>query len=573
MALPTVTLTGQATNPDGSIPVGKTLTLQLQATMLDASDAILVPQTTTTITLDHQGSFSQEMVPSDAGGLAPNPVSYLVREMFGADRTYYVEIPSANPTVDLWADLAPVDPPPAIPSAYLLLPSGTPAPGDVPVVSTANPLVTEWSDGGSGPQGAQGFQGSQGSQGTQGTQGFQGNAGSQGNQGFQGTTGSTGTQGNQGTQGTQGNQGFQGTTGSNGSQGNQGFQGTQGNQGFQGTQGNQGFQGTQGNQGFQGNQGAVGQAGIPWNFATSTTMADPSSGNFRANNSTLSSVTALAISATDQSGNAQSGVFNVGDEILLTDVTTPPRGAVLKVTAVANNSTWFQLTVTVVSATAVFSASDLVRFVFAPQGTQGSQGNQGNQGSQGNQGNQGSQGNQGNAGSQGNQGFQGAAGGGGSIVNLGVATGTGVTSGTGDTALFVSNGIPANTLVAGSLLRCRLAGVPSSTGTQTFKLHIGTAGTVSDVAVVTSATTAGAAGANRWVDVDFMVVIRTNGSSGTAIGSMDGGAQSSTATVMPAVVAPATVTVDTTQINFLTVSCACSVGTFTSELASATQFA
>lgn len=159
MALPTVTLTGQVTNPDGSIPVGKTLTLQLQATMLDASDAILVPQTTITITLDHQGSFSQEMVPSDAGGLAPNPVSYLVREMFGADRTYYVEIPSANPTVDLWADLAPVGPPPAIPSAYLLLPSGTPAPGDVPVVSTANPLATEWSAGGDGVESVNGHTG------------------------------------------------------------------------------------------------------------------------------------------------------------------------------------------------------------------------------------------------------------------------------------------------------------------------------------------------------------------------------------------------------------------------------
>lgn len=155
----------------------------------------------------------------------------------------------------------------------------------------------------------------------------------------------------------------------------------------------------------------------------------------------------------------------------------------------------------------------------------------------------------------------------------GVLTSAVATSGTGDTALFTSTAFAANTLVSGSALKIRIAGVPSTTGTLTFKVHIGTAGTVSDAAVLTTATTAASAGANRWVDIDSLIVVRTNGSSGTAIGSALGVNQTGNATILNAIAAPATVTVDTTQANFLTASCACSTGNFTAELGNASQAA
>lgn len=499
MSLPTVQLTGTAVNPDGTYAAGAQILLLLQQPMVDASDKILVPASEIMITCDQNGAFNHQIVPSDAGGLAPTPVAYLVHELFGIpQRIYYVLIPSADPTVDLWVDLAPLGSAPSPPSAYWTIPQAQAA--DAVVLATAEAYANT-RPGPTGPAGPTGAAGATGATGT-GTVGPTGPSGATGATGA-GATGPTGPTGT-GTAGPTGPTGATGT-GVAGPIGPTGATGT----GITGPTGPTGS-GTTGATGPTGPTGVTGPTG-----ATGTGVAGPTG-----------PTGATGTGATGPTGPTGTGTTGA------TGPTGPTGTGATGPTGPTGTGTTGATGPTGPTGTGATGAT-------GPTGATGATG----------------------------------SGGGSTITNLGVLTGTGVTSGTGDTALFVSNAIPANTLVSGSLLRARMAGVPSSTGAQTYKLHIGTAGTVADVAVITSATTAGAAGANRWVDVDFMVVIRTNGSSGTAIGSIDGGTQSSQVTVMNAVAVPATVTVDTTQINFLTISCACSVGTFTAELASVTQFA
>lgn len=128
MPVPTVTIAGIIANPDGSPLAGKRLTFELQAPITDADDNTIIAARKWTALTDSDGAIKASdgtsdftLVPSDATGLAPNPVGYVVTEQWrGGRAAFTVLIPSADPTVN-YTDLAPIGNPPDPPSAYVEL--------------------------------------------------------------------------------------------------------------------------------------------------------------------------------------------------------------------------------------------------------------------------------------------------------------------------------------------------------------------------------------------------------------------------------------------------------------------
>ncbi len=166
-----------------------------------------------------------------------------------------------------------------------------------------------------------------------------------------------------------------------GPQGPQGIQGPQGPQGDQGPQGPQGIQGPQGN---TGNDGV--SAGIRRLFDTSTSMADPGSGDVRLNNAALASVTSIAISALSaDAGNPDESSFIAGwgastntalrATLTIRNISAPQNYARYSVTAaVADHSTWLEVTVAHVDSSGGFSASDPLSVEWSRTGDKGADG-------------------------------------------------------------------------------------------------------------------------------------------------------------------------------------------------------
>jgi hypothetical protein len=105
-------------------------------------------------------------------------------------------------------------------------------------------------------------------------------------------------------------------------------------------------------------------AGIKWLYDATTSMADPGSGDIRFNNATLSSVTAIAVSATGSGS-------DVSDFVAAWDNSTNPTpayimireeagavAAIFSLSAVTDNTDWLQLTVTYVSGSLSLTAAD-----------------------------------------------------------------------------------------------------------------------------------------------------------------------------------------------------------------------
>lgn len=134
-------------------------------------------------------------------------------------------------------------------------------------------------------------------------------------------------------------------------------------------------------------QGFISNAGnVRWNFDSSTTMADPGSGDLRLNNATLSSVTAVALSATSNEVNSPdfSDYIVTWDDstnttlygtIIITKLDAPQNFAVYSITGtVTDNTTWLQLTVTYVAASGSFSSADRLGVSFIRTGDKGTTG-------------------------------------------------------------------------------------------------------------------------------------------------------------------------------------------------------
>ena len=120
-------------------------------------------------------------------------------------------------------------------------------------------------------------------------------------------------------------------------------------------------------------------AAVFWEFNTSTSMADPGTGNVRLNNATLASVTQIAVSALS----ASSGNPDVSDYITVWDDSTsavkgylliresgaPATILVFSITGtITDNTTWLQIPVTHVSSSGSLGASDDLYVSFSRSG-------------------------------------------------------------------------------------------------------------------------------------------------------------------------------------------------------------
>lgn len=124
---------------------------------------------------------------------------------------------------------------------------------------------------------------------------------------------------------------------------------------------------------------------IKWAFDSSTTMADPGTGDLRLDNATVGSVTNIAVSAlSSASGNPDLSDFiatwddstsSVKGTIILRKSGTPATFAVFSVTGtITDNSTWLQIPVTHVTSSGTWSAADVIYAAFSRTGTKGDTG-------------------------------------------------------------------------------------------------------------------------------------------------------------------------------------------------------
>jgi len=123
-----------------------------------------------------------------------------------------------------------------------------------------------------------------------------------------------------------------------------------------------------------------------WNFDSSTTMADPGTGDIRFNNATLSAATAAAISdLTGDTGNPDASVYvlawddstttSLRGTLLIRQVSAPEDFVVFNVTgASTDNVGWTQLDLTYVGGAGAFTNTDALTVQFVRTGNQGADG-------------------------------------------------------------------------------------------------------------------------------------------------------------------------------------------------------
>jgi hypothetical protein len=98
-------------------------------------------------------------------------------------------------------------------------------------------------------------------------------------------------------------------------------------------------------------------------------------------------------------------------------------------------------------------------------------------------------------------------------TNDGVAVANTVT----ETIIFPNVTVPANYLQDGRTLRLRAIGKHSTTGTPTLTFRLRWGGVTGTVIAVTGAITTGSAVANALFDIDLLMTVRSNGSTGTVM--------------------------------------------------------
>lgn len=132
--------------------------------------------------------------------------------------------------------------------------------------------------------------------------------------------------------------------------------------------------------GISGDVSSVAAQVVGYDFSTTTTMADPGSGNVRFNNATISSVTAIAIDDLDKNGVDQSAYIALWD-----DSTNTVKGTLVlrtgggdvasfNITGLTDNAGWFEVAVTHVASSGTFSAAEDVFIGFTRAGDKGADG-------------------------------------------------------------------------------------------------------------------------------------------------------------------------------------------------------
>ena len=101
VGLDKVTLTGKYQDVHGD-PLSGTVTIEGPTWIVDTVNNIVFTYCETQ-TLDLNGSFSVDLVATDATGVVPNPFTYSVVERINGMRThrYTISLPKINPTADI----------------------------------------------------------------------------------------------------------------------------------------------------------------------------------------------------------------------------------------------------------------------------------------------------------------------------------------------------------------------------------------------------------------------------------------------------------------------------------------
>jgi hypothetical protein len=141
--------------------------------------------------------------------------------------------------------------------------------------------------------------------------------------------------------------------------------------------------------GDDGLDGEYGGYSSLWRFSTNTTMADPTAGYVRFNNSTYSSVTTVVISQTNLDGTDMEG-------FLTSFINSNAYGLIRffkeydsnvhwygRITNVVDNGTYFTLTVTFADSNSAFALNDNIVVSFSANGATGSAGSNGSNGTNG----------------------------------------------------------------------------------------------------------------------------------------------------------------------------------------------
>jgi hypothetical protein len=121
-------------------------------------------------------------------------------------------------------------------------------------------------------------------------------------------------------------------------------------------------------------------AGIKWLYDSSTSMADPGSGDIRFNNATLSSVTAVAVSATGSGSDVSDYVATWDDSTntvkghVIVREEAGAVAAIFSVSSVTDNTDWLQVAVTYVAGSLSLTATDPLYLTFLRAGNAGADG-------------------------------------------------------------------------------------------------------------------------------------------------------------------------------------------------------
>lgn len=109
MAIPAnlslVTVTGTYIDISG-VPIAGQVKFTPRAVLRNVTSNVILVNSTIVVTLDANGSFSQQLVATDDGDASPIDFTYFVEEAFVGGRQFDVLLPASSPTVDL-ADVSP----------------------------------------------------------------------------------------------------------------------------------------------------------------------------------------------------------------------------------------------------------------------------------------------------------------------------------------------------------------------------------------------------------------------------------------------------------------------------------
>ena len=301
-------------------------------------------------------------------------------------------------------------------------------------------LGTKGQKGEIGVKGAQGEKGQKGDTGAAGSNGSKGQKGEKGEIGDKGATGATGGTGATGAKGQKGEVGQKGATGQKGEKGQKGDKGQKGEVGDKGGTGEKGGTGDKGDKGDKGQPGQFGGKTVNYAFSTTTTDADPGSGNVRFNNATVANVTKFFIDDADTNGtDIQSFLRTIDDStstikghVRVANKLDASDFAIFTISGLTEATGYFKVDVAYVSGPGSFANTEDVIMTFARTGDAGEKGQKGATGATGT-GTKGQKGEKGEVGAAGGDGAKGEVGDKGATGDKGETGSTGAKGATGGT--------------------------------------------------------------------------------------------------------------------------------------------